>query len=114
MAARFKEQAACLLSLRVRIPPGTWIFVSCECCVLLQVEASSTSQSLVQGSPTECVCVIVCDLETSTIRRRRLQLPFLSSVNRAALLRGKEKKGEGENEYRTELNYGLACIYIKC
>jgi hypothetical protein len=61
-----------------------------------------------------CVCVIVCDFETSTIRRRRPQLPFLSSVNRAALLQGKEKKREGESEDRTELNYGLACIYIKC
>jgi hypothetical protein len=23
-----------LLGLRVRIPPGTWMFVSCDCCVL--------------------------------------------------------------------------------
>ena len=26
--------AAHLLGLRVRIPPGTWMFVCCECCVL--------------------------------------------------------------------------------
>jgi hypothetical protein len=26
--------AARLLGLRVRIPPGAWMFVSCECCVL--------------------------------------------------------------------------------
>ena len=26
--------AACLLGLRVRIPPGAWIFVCCECRVL--------------------------------------------------------------------------------
>ena len=26
--------AACLLGLLVRIPPGTWKSVSCECCVL--------------------------------------------------------------------------------
>jgi len=25
---------ACLLRLRVRIPPGAWMYVSCECCVL--------------------------------------------------------------------------------
>ena len=51
------------------------MFVSCERYVLCQPEASATSRSLVQGSPTErerererereCVCVrarvIVCD-----------------------------------------------------
>ena len=26
--------AARLLGLRVRIPPGAWMFVCCECCVL--------------------------------------------------------------------------------
>jgi len=26
--------AACLLGLRVRIPPGKWMSLSCECCVL--------------------------------------------------------------------------------
>ena len=26
--------AACLLGLRVRIPPGIWLAVPCECCVL--------------------------------------------------------------------------------
>jgi len=26
--------AARLLGMRVRIPPGAWVFVSCECCVL--------------------------------------------------------------------------------
>jgi len=33
-------------------------------CVLL-IAASVTSWSLVQKSPTVCVCLIVCDLETS-------------------------------------------------
>jgi len=26
--------ASCLMGLRVRIPPGAWMSVSCECCVL--------------------------------------------------------------------------------
>jgi len=26
--------AACLLELRYRIPPASWMSVSCECCVL--------------------------------------------------------------------------------
>jgi hypothetical protein len=33
------------------------------CFVLLLVEASATGRSLVQRSPTDCECVIVCDLE---------------------------------------------------
>jgi hypothetical protein len=38
---------------------GTWMFFCCECCVL-QVEASATGRSLVQGNLTErdCHCVI--------------------------------------------------------
>ena len=43
-----------LLRLWVRIPPGAWMFVCCECCVL-------SGWSLVQGSPTDCgasLCVI--------------------------------------------------------
>jgi hypothetical protein len=42
--------AACLLGLPVRIPPGAWMSVSCECCVL-------SGRFLAQRSPTECVCV---------------------------------------------------------
>jgi hypothetical protein len=38
---------------KVRIPPGAWIFVSCEC-LRCQVEVSVTGRSLVQRSPTDC------------------------------------------------------------
>ena len=31
---RLRSAAARLLRLWVRIPPGTWKFVCCECCVL--------------------------------------------------------------------------------
>ena len=31
---RRRRSAAALLRLWVRIPPGTWMFVCCECCVL--------------------------------------------------------------------------------
>jgi hypothetical protein len=37
------------------------MFVSCEGYVILQVEASATGRSLVQGSPTEYGYDIVCD-----------------------------------------------------
>jgi len=41
--------------LRVRIPPAVRLSVSCKCC---QVEISATGRFLVQGSPTDCVCVL--------------------------------------------------------
>lgn len=45
--------SARLLRLRVRIPQGAQMLVSCDCCC--QSEAYSTSRSLVQGRPTDCV-----------------------------------------------------------
>ena len=51
--------SALFVGLRVRIPPGGWMSVSCECCVCCQVEVSATGRSLVQRSPTECVCLSV-------------------------------------------------------
>jgi hypothetical protein len=47
---------------------GTWFSVSCEC-VLCQVEVSATGRSSVQRSPSDCGCGIVCDVETSVMRR---------------------------------------------
>ena len=54
---RRRSAAARLLRLWVRIPPGAWMSVCCEC----QVEVSATSWSLVQRIPTDCgvsSCVI--------------------------------------------------------
>ena len=61
---------ASLLGLWVRIPPGHGYlsFVSVVCCHL---EVSATGRSLVQGSPTGCACLIVCDLESSKPRSPR-------------------------------------------
>jgi hypothetical protein len=58
---RRRPMASRLLRLRVWIPPEVWMFFCCECCVLLQVETSATGWSLVQGTPTDCECVIACD-----------------------------------------------------
>ena len=51
-----------LLGLRVRIPPGAWMFVCCKCCVL-------SGRGLCDGPitrPEESYrlwCVLLCDLE---------------------------------------------------
>jgi hypothetical protein len=51
-----------------RIPPGAWLFVCCGCCVL---SGRGLCYELITR-PEESYrlwCVVVCDLETSTMRR---------------------------------------------
>jgi hypothetical protein len=55
--------ASRLLGLWVRIPPGAWMSVSCECC-----ELSSRGLCVGQRSPTECD-VSECDREASIMWR---------------------------------------------
>ena len=62
-----RSAAARLLRLWVRIPPGAWMSVCCECCVL-------SGRGLCDGlitRPEESYrlwCVVVCDLETSRMK----------------------------------------------
>jgi hypothetical protein len=63
-----RSAAARLLRLWFRIPPGTWMFVCGECCVL---SGRGLCDELITR-PEESYrlwCVTVCDLETSIIRR---------------------------------------------
>jgi hypothetical protein len=65
---RRKSAAARLLGLWVRIPPEAWMFVFCECCVL---SSRGLCDELITR-PEESYrlwCVVVCDLETSWMRR---------------------------------------------
>ena len=57
--------AARLLGLRVRILPGTWISVCCECRLSSRREVSVLGCSLFQRSPTKCG-VSEYDREAST------------------------------------------------
>jgi hypothetical protein len=57
-----------LLGLRVRIPPGAWMFVCCECCVC-QVEVYCDGLIIRPEESYRLCCVIVCELETSRMRR---------------------------------------------
>ena len=57
-----RSVAARLLRLWVRIPPGAWMFVCCECCVL---SGRGLCDQLITP-PEESYrlwCVVVCDLE---------------------------------------------------
>ena len=65
---RRKSVTALLLRLWVRIPPGEWMSVCCDCCVL---SGRGLCDELITR-PEESYrlwCVVVCDLETSRIRR---------------------------------------------
>ena len=65
---RSKCAAARLLGLWVRIPPWAWMFVCCECCV---ESGRGLCEELITR-PEESYrlwCVVVCDLETSWMRR---------------------------------------------
>ena len=53
-----------LLRSWVRIPPGAWIFVCCECRVLSGRGLCDELITRPEESYRLC-CVIVCDLETS-------------------------------------------------
>src|SRR5215469_9564046 len=65
---RCRSSVARLIRSWVRIPPGEWMFVFCECCVL-------SGRGLCDGlitRPEESYrlwCVVVCDQETSKTRR---------------------------------------------
>jgi hypothetical protein len=57
-----------LLRLRVWIPPDAWMFVCCECCLL---PGRGLCNELI-AHPEESYqlwCIVVCDLETSWMRR---------------------------------------------
>ena len=65
---RSGSAAARLLGLWVQIPPGAWMSVSCECCVL---SGRGLCDRLITR-PEESYrlwFVVVCDLETSWMRR---------------------------------------------
>jgi hypothetical protein len=65
---RRRSAAARLLRLRVRIPPVAWMSVCCECCVL---SGRGLCNELIThpGESYRLWCVVVCDLETSWMRR---------------------------------------------
>jgi hypothetical protein len=64
---RRRLAAHLLLELRVRIPPGTWMSVLWVLYLVRQRSLRRTNQ-IVHRRPTEWV-VIVCDLETSRMKR---------------------------------------------
>ena len=70
------DPPARLLRSWIRIPPGAWIFVCCECRVL---SGRGLCDELITRpeEPYRLRCVVVCDLETS-----RMGAPYIYDINR--------------------------------
>ena len=65
---RRRSTAARLLRMWVRIPPGAWMFICCECCVLSGRGLGDAQITRAEES-YRLWCVVVCDLETSRMRK---------------------------------------------
>jgi hypothetical protein len=70
-----RPAAAHLLKSWVRIPPGAWIFVCCECPVLSGRGLCEELITRPEESYRPC-CVAVCDLETS-----RIGTPYIYDIS---------------------------------
>ena len=101
LGLRSRSAAAHLLRLWVRIPLRAWIFVCCECCVL---SGRGLCDELI-SRPEESYrmwCVVVCDLETSWMRR-----PW-PALGRSATAK-KKRERESYAIFRCNLDYDAAC-----
>ena len=78
---RGRSMAARLLRSWVRIPPGAWMFVCCECCVLSG--RGLCDELITRPEESYRLCwVIVCDLETSRMRRPWPALGCIATVKK--------------------------------
>jgi hypothetical protein len=68
---RHRSAVAHLPGLRVRIPAGVRLSVFCECCVLCRYRSLRPADPSSREVLPSVVCLTVCDLETSTVRRPR-------------------------------------------
>src|SRR5215475_3577756 len=75
ISAGERPVAARLLRSWVRIPPGAWIFVCCECRVLSGRGLCDELITRPEESYRLC-CVVVCDLETS-----RMGAPYIYDIS---------------------------------
>ena len=75
MHAGERPQAVRLLRSWVRIPPGAWIFVCCECRVLSGRGLCDELITRPEESYRLC-CIVVCDLETS-----RIGAPYIYDIS---------------------------------
>ena len=81
---RRRSAAASLLRSWVRIPPGAWVFVCCECYVLSGRGLCDELITRPEGS-YRLWCIVVCDQETSRMRRPWPALSRSATANKQNL-----------------------------
>ena len=76
-----RRRSARLLKFWVRIPPGSWMFVCCEGCVL---SGRGLCDGLITrpGESYRLWCVVECDLETSPRMRRPWPMLGCSAIGK--------------------------------
>jgi hypothetical protein len=74
MFAKAIPVAALMRGSWVRIPPGAWMSVSVECCVLSGRGLCDELITRTEESYRLCMYLMVCELKTSTMRRPRPEL----------------------------------------
>ena len=95
ISAGERPVAAHLLRSWVRIPPGAWIFVCCECRVLSGRGLCDELITRPEESYRLC-CVVVCDLETS-----RMGAPYIYDISRLRVKHTQEINIYAISEIRT-------------
>jgi hypothetical protein len=93
ISAGERRAVARMLRSWVRIPPGAWIFVCCDCRVLSGRGLCDELITHPEESYRLC-CVIVCDLETSRIgtpyihdiSNLRVKAPLTTNINMQSLV----------------------------
>ena len=102
---RSRSTAARLLRSWVRIPPESWISACCECCVLsgrgLCDELITRPEKSYRLS-----CVVVCDLETSRMRK-----PW-PALGRSAT--GKKYCSNSFGSFLALRMYHMGCAVLQC
>jgi hypothetical protein len=108
---RRRSSAARLLRLWVRIPPGAWIFVCCECCVL-------SGRDLCDGlvtSPEESYRlwrVVVCDQETSITRRLKTATGLCKIQPRWVVTPGKQTNKQTDRQNVAQVTTHTTCTRL--
>jgi hypothetical protein len=90
---RHRSAAVRLLRLWVRFPPGAWMSVCCECCVLSGRGLCDELITLPEES-YRLWYVVVCDLETSWIRKPWPTRGFWAKIKNILCLIRKSFTGE--------------------
>jgi hypothetical protein len=105
---RRRSAAARLLRKWVQIPPGAWMFVCCECCVL---SVRGLCDELITR-PEESYrlwCVIVCDLE-KTLRMRRPWIALGRSATKKPLLYREIHSNAQTESISLSVTYPFVCF----